>query len=232
MVNRESSRNSSSQTWGGEAGCGGCLNWPKTPVREARYLEVSLMLSAFPGGICQIPKLASEERQCKERKGQSSIFCTSVVLRQLKLKLEWILREKANWQPRSSIRNPKGPHTAEAGGTRGGANSCPKCNRTWTAHSLPGLRWSITSRSAYQRRCWVVLRERSSFSVSTVWHNTQRSTRDDKAFLRNWTGRETRNSGFTDVMSLELSERDINICINKQSVQEETMPQRTGIYKQ
>lgn len=80
---------------GGEAGVG-VPKLAQDPGEKPVLRSESDALS-FPGGICQIPKLARKKDTAKKEKGQSSIFCTSVVLRQLKTEVRnRILREKAN----------------------------------------------------------------------------------------------------------------------------------------
>ena len=69
-----------------------------------------------------------------------------------------------------------------------------------------------------------VLSERnhhSGFLRSGPIHSGQQ----EKSLPKKPDGRETRNSRFTGMMSLELSEKDIKICINEQYVQDKTTPQ-------
>lgn len=120
------------------------------PGERSQYLEVSLMLSAFLEAFVKF--LNCKEERHWEEKGQSIIFCTAVVLRKLKTEVRTnheregqLTAQELNQKPqRTTEQKQEGPEVGEL---------MPQVQpKPELAHSLPGLRGSTTSRSAYQRR--------------------------------------------------------------------------------
>ena len=96
--------------------------------------------------------MRNEKDTGKKEKGQSSIFCTAVVLRKLKTEVRTNHEREGQLTAQELSRKPQRTTQQKQRGPEVGELMPQGQPKPELAHSLPGLRGSTTSRSAYQRR--------------------------------------------------------------------------------